>query len=443
LLRLHFTMAENSMIDGAGTPPAQRVADVRMRGFGRRTRVQDAWFWLDAQSETLASEQVELTQAYGRVLAGPIHAPIDVPGFDRAQMDGYALRSSETVGASSYNPLSFREIGQSLVARPFEGRVESGTAVRIMTGAPVPAGADAVLPAEYAEAHAALIEASSSIAPGSNIGRKGEDMRSGDLLFSPGRVLRPQDVGLVASLGQERIPVVRRPRVRIVATGSELVAPGKMRREHQVFDANSVMLQGLLARDGAELESIRRPGDDASAIAAAMLAPGVDVVLVSGGSSVGSEDHAPAILAREGELAVHGLALRPASPAGMGRIDEVMVFLLPGNPASCLCAYDFFAGRTLRQLGGLSAGWPYERRRLRAGRKISSAVGRVDYARVRLEHGEIVPLAVSAASILSSTTRADGFVVIPASSEGVAPGTLVEVYFYGPQIQNPQSEECS
>jgi molybdopterin molybdotransferase len=136
---------------------------------------------------------------------------------------------------------------------------------------------------------------------------------------------------------------------------------------------------------------------------------------------------------------VHGLALRPASPTGMGRVGEAMVFLLPGNPASCLCAYDFFAGRALRQLGSLSAGWPYERRRLRAGRKISSAVGRVDYARVRLERGEIIPVAVSAASILSSTTRADGFVVIPASSEGVAPGALVEVYLYGPQIQNLES----
>jgi molybdopterin molybdotransferase len=434
-------MVQSSTFDESTSAAAQSAVDVRMRGFGRRARVEDAWSWVDAQSGTLASEVVGLGQAHGRVLAEAVRATIDVPGFDRAQMDGYALRSSETVGASSYNPLSFRDIGQALVARPFQGRVERGTAVRIMTGAPVPAGADAVLPAEYAEVRDALVEVSSSVAPGSNIGRKAEDMRSGDLLLSPGRVLRPQDVGLLASLGLESITVVRRPRVRIVATGGELVAPGSARGEHQVFDANSVMLQGLIARDGAELESILRPGDDAAAIAEGVLAPGVDVVLVSGGSSVGSEDHAPGILAREGELAVHGLALRPASPTGMGRIGDTLVFLLPGNPASCLCAYDFFAGRALRRLGGLSAGWPYERRRLRAGRKISSAVGRVDYARVRLERGEIIPVAVSAASILSSTTRADGFVVVPASSEGVAPGALAEVYLYGPPIQNPESEE--
>jgi molybdopterin molybdotransferase len=219
------------------------------------------------------------------------------------------------------------------------------------------------------------------------------------------------------------------------------VAPGEARGEHQVYDANSLMLQGLIDRDGGELETVVRPGDDAAAIAAAMLSPGVELVLVSGGSSVGSEDHAPMILDREGELAFHGLALRPASPTGIGRIGETLVFLLPGNPASCLCAYDFFAGRALRRLAGLGPGWPYERRGLRARRKISSAVGRVDYARVRITDGGIEPVAVSAASILSSTTRADGFVVIPAGSEGVAPGAAVDVYLYGPQFQNPETEE--
>jgi molybdopterin molybdotransferase len=419
----------------------QAQADVRMRGFGRRALVEDVWAWIDERTAAQGPEVVDLAHAHRRVLAEAVQAPIDVPGFDRAQMDGYALRSGETVGASSYNPLSFREVGRSLVARPFEGALAPGGAVRIMTGAPVPAGADAVLPAEYAEPRAGLVEVTSSVAPGSNIGRRGEDVRTGETLLSPGRVLRPQDVGLLASLGLDSVAVVRRPRVRIVATGSELVAPGETRREHEVFDANSLMLQGLLARDGAQLETVVRPGDEADAIGEAMRSPGVEVVLISGGSSVGSEDHAPLILAREGELAFHGLALRPASPTGIGRVGETLVFLLPGNPASCLCAYDFFAGRALRRLAGLGPGWPYERRRLRARRKISSAVGRVDYARVRITDGEIEPVAVSAASILSSTTRADGFMVIPAASEGVAPGAAVDVYLYGPQLQNPEPEE--
>jgi molybdopterin molybdotransferase len=156
------------------------------------------------------------------------------------------------------------------------------------------------------------------------------------------------------------------------------------------------------------------------------------VVLVSGGSSVGQEDFAPGLLAEHGELAFHGLAMRPSSPTGMGRLDGRVVFLLPGNPVSCLCAYDFFAGRAIRLLGGRDAAWPYRSVRLPLARKLVSQVGRVDYARVRLANGLVEPLAISGASILSSTTIADGFVVVPADSEGYPAGAEVEVLLYEP-----------
>jgi molybdopterin molybdotransferase len=145
---------------------------------------------------------------------------------------------------------------------------------------------------------------------------------------------------------------------------------------------------------------------------------------------VGAEDHAPRLLAQAGELAVHGVAMRPSSPAGMGRIGERLVFLLPGNPVSCLCAYDFFAGRAIRLLGGLGADWPYRTVEAPVARKIVSAVGRVDYCRVRLAEAGVEPLALSGASILSSTTRADGFVVVPGESEGFGPGARVTVHLY-------------
>jgi molybdopterin molybdotransferase len=155
-----------------------------------------------------------------------------------------------------------------------------------------------------------------------------------------------------------------------------------------------------------------------------------DVILVSGGSSVGQEDHVPTLLAEHGELAVHGVAMRPSSPTGMGRLDGRLVFLLPGNPVSCLCAYDFFAGRAIRHLGGRSGDWPYRRVRARLTRKLASVVGRVDYARVRNRGAEAEPLAIGGASVLSSVTRADGFVIIPANSEGYPEGADVEVFLY-------------
>ena len=154
------------------------------------------------------------------------------------------------------------------------------------------------------------------------------------------------------------------------------------------------------------------------------------MVLVSGGSSVGQEDHAPALLAEHGELPIHGIAMRPSSPTGMGRLDGRLVLLLPGNPVSCLCAYDFFAGRAIRVLGGRPADWPYRRVIRPLARKIVSTVGRLDYMRVRLVEGRVEPLAIAGASVLSSTTRADGFVLVPPDSEGYPPGAEVEVFLY-------------
>src|SRR6185503_14195398 len=213
-------------------------------------------------------------------------------------------------------------------------------------------------------------------------------------------------------------------------TGNEIVQPGESKDTYQIYDANSPMLRGLVARDGGVVERHLKLRDDAASIRDALTVPGADIILVSGGSSVGSEDHAPRLLAETGELAIHGVAMRPSSPAGVGRVGQTLVFLLPGNPVSCLCAYDFFAGRAIRLCGGRPADWPHRTKRAVVARKIVSAIGRVDYCRVRFDGDAIEPLALSGASILSSTTRADGFVIVPGESEGYAPGTTVTVYLY-------------
>jgi len=404
--------------------------DVRMRGFSARATVEAALAWIDAHAQQLGPETAALDALHGRVLAADLRAAIDVPPFDRSAMDGYALRGAETHGAGDYNPLSFAIVGQALPGRPFEGAVAPGCAVRIMTGAPLPAGADAVVPAEYATERDGHVEVTAPLAPGRHVGRRAEDVAAGALLLAAGRRLRAQDVGLIASIGLDRATVVRQPVVRIVVTGDELAVPGAAKGLHQIYDANSSMLHGLVRRDGGLPAPVLRVSDRRESIREAILAPGVDVVLVSGGSSVGSEDHAPGILADAGELAVHGVAMRPSSPAGFGRVGGTLVFLLPGNPVSCLCAYDFFAGRALRILGGRAPAWPHPVRRAVLTRKIASQVGRVDYCRVRLGDDGAEPLALSGASILSSTTRADGFVIVPGDSEGQPAGTAVDVYLY-------------
>jgi molybdopterin molybdotransferase len=406
------------------------IPDVRMHGFTKRSEVPAVLDWIDRHAARLGEESVPLEEAAGRTLATELIAPLDVPGFDRAAMDGYALRGAETAGASEYNPVAFQVIGQAMPGQPFVGAAPARSAVRIMTGAPVPEGVDAVVPAEYATENAGQIVITRPVAPAQHVGHRGEDIRNGSPALAGGRRLRPQDLGLVASLGLAHVTVVRQPRVRILVTGNEVKAPGAPKNRYQIYDANSYMLRGLIGRDGGSLEAHHRLDDDPDKIREALLAPGADVILVSGGSSVGREDYAPQLIAEIGELAIHGVAMRPSSPAGIGRVGQALVFLLPGNPVSCLCAYDFFAGRAIRLRGGRPPDWPHRTRQGLVARKIVSAIGRVDYCRVRLVNGLVEPIALSGASVLSSTTRADGFVIVPAQSEGYGPDTEVTVFLY-------------
>jgi len=407
--------------------------DVRMRGFAKRHTVSEALAWLDSQLQSLSAESVPLQIAAGRVLASSVVSEFDVPGFDGATMDGYAVVADSTEGGSAYTRLPLTVVGDSMPGKAFEGVVSTGEAVRIMTGAPIPRGSDAVLPAEWVEVNEgrpSSISALASVSPGKNLGRRGEDIVRGRTLFETGRVLRPQDLGVLSSIGRGEVNVIRQPRVRLAVTGNELLPSGSSPRDFQIADANGPMLAALIERDGGLVDFPGLVRDDSASILEALEAD-ADIVIVSGGSSVGIEDMAPVLLAQYGELAVHGIAMRPSSPTGFGRLGSRIVFLLPGNPVSSLCAYDFFAGRAIRALGGRSKEWPYRTMRGRLSRKISSPIGRLDYARVKIADGVVEPLAVAGASLLSSTARADGFVIVGDDSEGFAGGAEVDVWLYG------------
>jgi molybdopterin molybdotransferase len=404
--------------------------DVRMRGFTARHTVAAALEWLDSQLQPLGAEDVPLRLAAGRVLATSVTSEVDVPGFDRATMDGYALLADSTEGATSYNRLALTVLGDSMPGRPFDGAVAAGEAVRVMTGAPMPCGADAVLPAEWVEAEGHSIAALASVSPGKNVGRRGEDIVRGTKLLECGRILRPQDLGVLSSIGEGTAHVIRQPRVRLVVTGNELLPSGSRPEGFHIVDANGPMLAALVERDGGLLDFPGLVRDEPGAILEA-LQTDADVVIVSGGSSVGVEDLAPMLVAQHGELAVHGIAMRPSSPTGLGRIGHRLVVLLPGNPVSSLCAYDFFAGRVIRALGERAKEWPYRAIRGILTRKISSPIGRLDYARVKIKEGMVEPIAIAGASLLSSTTRADGFVIVGDDSEGFAAGAEVKVWLYG------------
>ena len=414
--------------------------DVRMRGFRVRAELSEALELLRATAVPLPAEAVPVTACAGRILATELRAPIDVPGFRRAAVDGYAIRGEDSFAASEHNPITLEVLGTSLPGRPCAAVVREGLAVRITTGAPMPAGADAVLQPELARAHRRgdreVVELLGTVAPLRHIGEVGEDLTRGQPVLPAGRLLRPQDAAVLASLGLADVPVLRRPRMQLLVTGDELVAPGTTPGPWQIVDSNSVLLAALAARDGADVLPTLRARDGEAALTSGFddLSRGTaDVLLVAGATSVGLEDLMPQVLTRAGTLEIHGIAIRPASPTGIGRLhDGRRVFLLPGNPVSCLCAYELLVGPWLRALGGRPRPWafPHAALTLPLARKLISKVGRADFVRMRVIADQAEPIATSGASNLSSTVIADGFTLVPADSEGAAPGDPVTVYLF-------------
>ena len=400
---------------GAGS-----FTDVRMKGFTRRTPVADVLRLIDTRVSLLPHERIAAAGAAGRVLAERVESAVDVPGFARSAMDGYAVRGG--------GPLSI--VGTALPGSPFASELQNGQAIRIMTGAPVPAGAEAVVPVEDSSETDGTVRFPSTPVVGKHIIRIGEDVARGAEVLAAGRRLRPQDIGLLAAIGVGEVAVVRQPRVAILVTGDELLPPGSVPADTQIVDSNSPMLAALVQRDGGIVESVQYVRDDYETVREAIRTADANVILVSGGSSVGQEDHAPRAVEELGELAVHGIAVKPASPAGIGFVSERIVFMLPGHPVSCLCAYDLFAGRAVRLLGGRNAALPHRVATRHLKEELPSAPGRTDYVRVRVDAKQAWPIA-SGASRLSSAVEADGFILISTDCEMLPAGEEVEVFLYG------------
>ncbi len=404
--------------------------DIRMRGFATRHDVHEALALLQQRITPLPSEVIALDEGLDRVLAEDIVAAVDVPHFDRSAVDGYGVRARDTFGASDYNPIPLLLMGDVFPGRALDLTLGANEAVRIMTGAPLPAGADAVVMAEYAEEDGAHVNILQPLSPFKNVGRIGEDIHSGDVVLTRGRKLRPQDLGVLASIQVAQIPVYRRPTVALIITGNELVGVHEPLTGCKIGDSNSFTLSGLSRRLGALPVHKGIIRDEYQLIKDAIQQAAEAVVIVTGGTSVGAEDFAPLIIQELGELVVHGVAMRPSSPVGFGFIHQRPIFLIPGNPVSALVAFDAFVGPTLQLMQGLKPVYPYAQVRGRLTRKIASAIGRVDFVRVRITETGIEPLRVTGASILSSTTRADGFIIVDKNSEGLDQGQEVEVYVY-------------
>jgi len=418
----------------------------RMNIKGRRalTLWGDVIRQIESRLEPLGSQEVLWEEAVGRVLAQPVTAPISLPSFARAAMDGFALRSSDVHTASEEQPITLRVLGTAYPARPWSGVVSGGTTIRIMTGAALPEGADTVVMFEDTEVSpdGQVVSIRRPSPPGRNVIAVGEDVMAGQQVLPAGRVLRPQDVALLVALGQTRCAVVRSPRVMLLVTGSELVPPGVSPQPGQIVDSNTPLLQALIPRDGGLVVEIQRKPDDLAILRATIrraLEWDIDVFLVSGGSSLGDEDFCPQVIAEMGEMVAHGLAIRPGTPTGLGWLFRpgrpLPVVLLPGNPVACLVAYELLAGRIIRHLAGRSTDLPHCRVTLPLKEPWSSPAGRLEWVRVRIEQNQVVPLRQRGASSISSLVISDGFLLVPEEVTHYPAGTMVTVYLFDTTIR--------
>ncbi len=392
------------------------------RIFKDRTSVDDALrLFLENISPSGKTEEIPLEVCTGRVLAETMVSGRDVPHYRRAAMDGYAVRASDTLGASPSNPIMLQ----------ISDHVEEGSSVWVHTGAAVPEGADAVVMVEDTVAAGDIVEIKAQIYPNRNVEQIGEDIRKGDLVFDKGHLLRPCDAAVLASLGLDKVKVFKKPVIAVIPTGDELVSrkkAGDVPPPGIVLETNGLMAALYVDKWGGTPRGIEIVPDNPDSIKKAIeLNLDADMILLSGGTSVGKRDHTPEVVALLGELLVHGIGISPGKPTALGIIDDIPVVCLPGFPVAGLVALYFFVRPGIRRLASIPEVPEFILKR-RLAAKISSKIGYVNFIRVVFEGDRVRPLAGAKAGALSSVSRADGFVLVPENVEGYEEGEEVDVF---------------
>jgi molybdopterin molybdotransferase len=384
-----------------------------------------------------STEQVALRAALGRVLAADIVSPINVPAHDNSAMDGYALRGEDL---SADAPARLRVIDTVYAGRASSAVPASGECVRIMTGGVMPAGCDSVVPQEFVtEADGVVVIAPGTIRPGDNRRFAGEDLKAGSAALLKGKIIRPADLGLLASLGVAEVPVQRRLRVAFFSTGDELRSIGQPLDEGCVYDSNRYTIYGMLQRLGCDIIDMGVVRDDPQALEAALreACENADAIITSGGVSVGAADYTKQIMARLGDVSFWKIGMRPGRPLAFGRIasggKSAFLFGLPGNPVAVMVSFYFFARDALLRMMGAAA--PLELVRARSVAAIRKKPGRTEYQRGVLARGadglpEVRITGSQGSGILRSMSEANCMVVLHDEQGGVQAGEMVDVLLF-------------
>jgi molybdopterin molybdotransferase len=384
----------------------------------------------------LGSEDVELADALGRALAENVVAREPVPAFDSSAMDGFAARAEDLAGASGGSPVVLSVVDESRAGAPADTTLMPGQAIAISTGAMLPAGADTIVRLEDAVGAEDRVEVLVAPAPGHDVRRAGDDIGAGDTVLRRGVEIGPAALGVLASLGRESVPCSRRPRVSLLTSGDELIAPGAGSRAGAVRDSNRFTISALARRAGAELVRCATVADDAerTVAALALAVEDVDVAVICGGVSVGVHDHVrPALRALGAQQELWGIALKPGRPTWFGTIGETLVFGLPGNPVSAMVTFVLLVRPALRVLAGLAPLLPRATAVLE--HDYAKPPGRAHAVRCRVSEREdgwhAEACGPQGSHVLTSMLGADALAMIPTACDGVRAGERVEIEWLG------------
>ena len=413
------------------------VEKLRKIGFSKLTPLTEALEKLFSKVNKNPIEEIEIKNSLNRVLANDIVSELDIPPFDRSAMDGYALVAEDSFKASPKNPKKIKLVGTIEIGEDSKFTITKGEGIRISTGAPIPKGADAVIKIEDTEIENDLISLYQSLPPGKNISRKGEDIKKGTQVLSMGTDLKAEHIALLTSLGFSSVKVRKKPTISIFSSGDELIEPGDTLQPGKIYNSNTPMVSALVSLYGGTVVRGETVKDDKRTIKNRLIEAAGDsqVIIFTGGTSVGTKDYLPEIVEESGVVLTHGIAHRPGAPVLIGLLNESLIFCLPGTPVAAYVSFLGIVGPVIRSMLGCITRDP----RIKIIAKINkdvpvSSLGYLHYLRVNLEKVEeeliAVPVKLKGSGVISSLTFSDGIVEIPPHQEGLKKGELVIVKLF-------------
>lgn len=410
---------------------------LRKIGFSKLTSLEEALTKLFSRVQTNNTEEVEVVEALNRVLGEDIISQMNIPPFDRSAMDGYAVKAEDTFGATPSNPKTINLTGIIEIGETSDLILNHGEGIRISTGAPIPIGADAVVKIEDTEIINEEISLYTALVPKKNISYAGEDIKQGTQILKKGIVLKAEHIALLSSLGLRMTRVTVRPKVSVFASGDELITPGNSIEPGKIYNSNSPMITNLVKIYGGVVVRGETVEDNKEIIKKKLIESGNDsqVLIFTGGTSVGTKDYLPEIIHEYGDVLVHGIAMRPGSPVLIGFLNQTLVFCLPGTPVAAYVCFLQIVGPTIKKILGCTIIDPRTKVIANLNKDVPvSSLGFLHHLRVKLDYTEnqilANPVKLKGSGVISSLTESDGIVEILPYQEGLIKGEKIVVKLF-------------